>query len=70
MHFNLQSLTPSGYTVLRDGDFKSSKAPEKPPVKLLTNGNALSPAKNKMYQEDWADATFIHSVMYCSMDGQ
>jgi len=28
-------------------DFKSSKAPKKPPVKPLTNGNSLSPAKNK-----------------------
>jgi len=28
-------------------DSKSSKAPKKPPVKPLTNGNSLSPAKNK-----------------------
>lgn len=28
-------------------DFKSSKAPKKAPVKPLTNGNSLSPAKNK-----------------------
>ena len=28
-------------------DFKSSKAPKKPPVKPLTNGNSISPAKNK-----------------------
>lgn len=28
-------------------EFRSSKAPKKPPVKSLTNGNSLSPAKNK-----------------------
>lgn len=28
-------------------DIKSSKTPKKPPVKPLTNGNSLSPAKNK-----------------------